>query len=73
VLAWSASTVTLAQVALAEGLLLAAGAVLPLVGHGVGRVLRRVDLAEAAATAFGAGLAAALWYLRGPWSLPLSL
>ena len=73
VLAWSASNVTLAQVALAEGLLLIAGAVLPLVGQGVGRVLRQADLAEAMATALGAGLAAALWYVRGPWLLPLSL
>jgi hypothetical protein len=71
VLAWSASTVTLAQVVLAEGLLLVASVVLPLIGQGIGRVLRRVDVAEATATTLGAGLAAALWYWRGPWSLPL--
>ena len=73
VLACSASTIPLAQVVLAEGLLLVAGAVLPLVGHGLRRLLRRVDLAEAAATALGVGLAAALWYSRGPCSPPLSL
>ena len=73
VLAWSASTVSLAQLALAEGLLLVAAVVLPLVGHGVGRVLRQMELAEATATALGTALAAALWYLRGPWSLPVGL
>jgi len=70
VLAWSASTAALTQVALAEGLLLAAAITLPLVGHGLRRLLRPADLAEALATMLGVGLAAALWYLRGPWSLP---
>ena len=70
-LAWSASTAALLQVALVEGLLLFAGAVLPLVGRGLGRLLRRADLADAAATALGVGLAAALWYLRGVGSLPV--
>lgn len=70
VLAWSASTAALTQVAMAEGLLLVAGVALPMIGHGLLRVLRRADLAEAAATVLGVGLAAALWYLRGPWPLP---
>ena len=69
VLAWSASTAALTQVALVEGLLLVAGAALPWVGHGLRRVLRRVDLAEATATTLGVALAAALWYLRSLWSL----
>ena len=72
VLAWSASTVTLTQVALAECLLLAAGAALPGVGHGLRRVLVRIELAEATATLLGVGLVAALWYLRGAWSMPQS-
>ena len=69
-LAWSASTAAVTQVALAEGLLLVAAAALPLVGHGLRRVLRRADLAEVTATALGVGLAVALWCLRFPWSLP---
>ena len=73
VLAWNASTLTLTKMALAEGLLLLAGAVLPLLGHGVGRVLRRLDLAEATATLLGTGLAAALWCSSGLWALPLGL
>ncbi len=72
VLAWSASTAAVTQVALAEGLLLVAGAALPLLGQGLRRLLRWADLAEVAATMLGVGLAAALWYLRGPGSLPLA-
>lgn len=71
VLAWSASTAALTQVALLEGLLLVAGAALPLCGHGLRRLLQRADLAEATATTLGIGLAVALWYLRGPGWLPL--
>ena len=72
VLAWSASTAPLAHVALAECLLLVAGVALPLIGLGLRRVLRRVELAETLATVVGAALAASLWLSRSLWTLALS-
>ncbi len=73
VLAWNASSLPLTTMALAEGLLLLAGVVLPLLGAGVGRLLRQPDLAEATATLLGTGLAAALWCSSGLGLLPLGL
>lgn len=70
VLAWSASAAPLAQVVLAELLLLAACGVLPLLGLGLHRLLRQASLAEATATLAGVALAAALWFTRGLWALP---
>ncbi|MDO9074392.1 MAG: hypothetical protein Q7U73_14115 [Rubrivivax sp.] len=72
VLAWSASAAPLAQVALAEAMLLAAGVALPLLGGGLRRALRRVELAEILGTAVGAALAATLWFTRSLWTLPVS-
>jgi len=69
VLAWSASSVSWTQLALAEALLLAAGLALVPIGPGLHRALRSVDMAEAAATAVGVALAAALWWARGVWAL----
>lgn len=69
VLAWSASTVPWAQLALAEALLLATGLALAPIGPGLRRALRSADLAEAAATMAGVALAAALWRARGVWAL----
>jgi hypothetical protein len=71
VLAWSASSVPLMQVALMELALLAAGLALPLLGQGIGRVLRQSELAVVAATAIGAAAAAAVWFTRGTWPLTL--
>lgn len=70
VLAWSASALPLAQVLLAELLLLAASAALPLLGLGLRRLLRQAPVAEAAATLAGCALMAALWSTRGLWTLP---
>ncbi len=72
VLAWSASTAPLVQVALAECLLLVAGLALPLIGAGLRRVLRRPELVETLATVAGASLAASLWLSRSLWTLALS-
>ena len=60
-LAWSASTTMLAQVAVAELLLLAGSAALPMIGLVLRRSLRRVQLAVIVGTGVGAALAAALW------------
>jgi hypothetical protein len=73
VLAWSASAVPAARLALAEALLLALALALPLLGQGLRRALQRTDFtagkarchAEAIGTAAGALLAAALWLARG--------
>lgn len=65
VLLWSASTLSLAQVALMESLLLAAALVLPLLGLGLRRALKQTALADVAATGVGAALLAALWFARG--------
>lgn len=72
VLAWSASSVPLAQVVRAEWLLLAACGALPLLGLGLRRLLRQAPLAEAAATLAGCALVAALWSTRGLWALPVA-
>jgi hypothetical protein len=70
VLAWAASTLAWTQVALAEGLLLAAGVALPLLGQRVGAPLQRSDLADALSMLFGAALAVALWSAGGHWLWP---
>ena len=59
--AWSASTTSLTQIALAELLLLAGSAVLPLIGLSLRRLLHSAELAVMAGTGVGAALAAALW------------
>jgi hypothetical protein len=71
-LAWSASTTPLTQLALSESLLLAAGLALPLIGLGLRRALRQAEPAEVVATAVGVALAASVWAARGLWTLPLS-
>jgi hypothetical protein len=71
VLAWSASTLAWTQVALAELVLLAAGVVLPLIGQGLHRVLRRAEFAQTMATAAGIALAASVWITRHHWTLSL--
>lgn len=70
-LAWSASAISLTQVALAELLLLAGSAALPLIGLGLRRSVRRVELAAMAGTGVGTALAAALWVARGSTYMPL--
>ena len=70
-LAWSASTTSLLQIALAELLLLAGSAALPLIGLSLRHSLRSMELAVIAGTGVGAALAAALWaastYMRLPY------
>ena len=70
-LAWSASATSLTQVALAELLLLAGSAALPLLGLFLRRSLRRVELAVVAGSGVGAALAAALWAASGSGYMPL--
>jgi len=70
-LAWSASATSLTQVALAELLLLAGSAALPLIGLFLRRSLRRVELAVMAGTGVGTALAAALWFASGSAYMPL--
>ena len=73
VMAWSASTVPLAQSILAEVFLLAEAMLLPLVGQGLRRVLPRSELAVPIASAVGVVLAAALWLGHDRWALPSGL
>lgn len=68
-LAWSASSVPLTQLAMMEGALLVVAGLLPLIGAGIGRVLRRSEAAVLTATAFGVGLAALAWFAQGLWPL----
>jgi len=70
-LAWSASAASLTLVVLAELLLLAGSAALPLIGLFLRRWLRRVDFAVMAGTAVGTALAAALWVASGSTYMPL--
>jgi hypothetical protein len=73
VLAWSASTVSLSQLVLSEGLLLAAAIALPLVAQRLRRFLTRADLVEPIASGLAVVLASAIWLAHGRWPLPLSL
>jgi hypothetical protein len=70
VLAWSASSASPAQAALAEAVLLAGSLALPLAGRGLQRLLPRAGFASVLATALGAALAAAVWLGRSLWALP---
>ncbi len=72
VLAASASTAPWLILALAELLLMAAALLLPLLGLGLRRVVKKVELAEPAGTLLGVAVLAALWFTRGAWALPLS-
>jgi hypothetical protein len=69
VVAWSASTISLTQVALMESLLLAASVALPLLGRAMRRALGQGDLADATAAGVGVALAASWWLVRGTWML----
>ena len=69
-LAWSASAMPLSQVAMMELALLAAAGLLPLVGDGIGRVLRRSEWALLTGAVVGAGLAALAWFAQRLWALP---
>ena len=71
VLAWSAGTRLLTHVALAEVLLLAGSAALPLIGLGLRHSLRHAELAVVMGTAVGTALAALAWVTRGSWCMPL--
>lgn len=73
VMAWSASTASLAQSALAELLLVAAATALPLVGLGLRRVLPRAGLLEPIATGIGVALAAAVWFGHDRWAFSSGL
>ena len=70
-LAWSASAASLPQVALAELVLTAASAALPLIGQGLRHVLRKAELAVLTGTLVGVALAASVWVMRGYWRLSL--
>jgi len=70
-LAWSASSASVTRVALAESLLLAGSAALPLLGRGLRHVLRNAELAVVAGTGVGIALAASVWVTRGFWRLSL--
>ena len=69
-MAWSASAAPLTQTILAESFLVIEALVLPLVGHGLRRVLPRSEVAEPIASALGVALAAALWLIRDRWAFP---
>jgi hypothetical protein len=73
VLAWSASTASLTQAALAEGLLLAAAIALPFVGQALRRVLPRTDIVEPIASALGVAIAAVVWLAHDRWLFPFGL
>lgn len=68
-LAWSATAWPLVPVVLAECVLLAAGCALAWLGLGLRRALQRIELADLAATALGAALAAAVWFTRALWAV----
>jgi hypothetical protein len=72
-MAWSASTVPLASALWAESFLLAEALLVPLVGLGLRRVVRRLELAEAIASALGVALAAGLWLGHDRWAFPPGL
>lgn len=69
--AWSASTASLAHVVLAEFVLLAGCAALPLVGAGLRHLLRQAQLALVIGTGVGTAMAASMWVTFGVWSVPL--
>jgi hypothetical protein len=69
-LAWSASSAGMAQLALAEGLLLAGAVASPLVGVGVRRVVPWPGLVEPIASWLGVVLAAAVWLGHDRWAIP---
>ncbi|MDO9313170.1 MAG: hypothetical protein Q7T97_01325 [Burkholderiaceae bacterium] len=71
VLVWSASTVPLPLAAGVELLLMAASVVLPLMGQGLRRALRRAEPAEVIATAIGLAMACSAWLTRDLWVLTL--
>jgi hypothetical protein len=56
----------------AEVLLLAASAALPLVGLGLRRTLHKAELAVLFGTLLGTALAASAWVTRGFWHLTAS-
>lgn len=68
VLAWSASTWPIGTMMLAEGLLLAAGLALPLLGSALRRAFARAELADLVAAGSGVALAAAVWFTRAHWA-----
>ena len=65
--AWSASTVPLLSVVLAEACLIAGAGALPALGHGLRRLLPRPDVAEVLASALGIVLAAATSFAVSAW------
>ena len=72
-MAWSASAMPLSQAALAEGLLLVAALVLPIVGQGLRALLPPGDVVEPIATTIGLVLTAAVWLAHDAWSFPAAL
>ena len=70
VLAWSAGTRSVTHVALAEILLLAGSAALPLVGLGLHRLLQKAELAVISGTVLGIALGASAWVTCGLWYMP---
>lgn len=70
-LAWSASTAPLKHLVLAEFLLLAGCAALPLIGLGLCRSLRQAELAVIVGTGAATAFAASMWVTFDSWSVPL--
>ena len=72
-LAWAASAAPLWQAVLAEGALVGAALVLPMVGPGVRRALSSADAVEPVATAVGLVRAAVAWMAHDRWAFPYTL
>jgi hypothetical protein len=69
-LAWSASSVSLARVACGEVALFAGCALLPSVGNGLRRWFARTESAMVASTGVGVVIAATVWASRALWTMP---
>ena len=72
-LAWAASSASMAELALAEALLLAGTVAFPLAGLGVRRVVPWPGLVEPIASGLGVVLAAAVWLGHDRWAVPWGL
>lgn len=69
-LAWSASSVSLARLACGEVALVAACVLLPSVGYGLRRWFARTESAMVASTGVGVVIAATVWASRALWTMP---
>ena len=69
-IAWSASAVPAWPMVFAESFLLAAVVALPAIGHGLRRVVRRLEVVEVIASAIGIALAASVALAHDAWAFP---